>query len=233
MTSDEQLFLKDPAEVQMPPAPYGILYILRQDIYRCMGLDLKTGKQLPPPDNGLSLWPGAMAIMAGVDLLGKFFSGNDGPRTVSTNFDLFLKECFKLSSQEDRITIYQLRNSLLHSFGLYSEAQGGRIFRFSLNQTGPPITRPIDPLDPAQRYIVNILSLQEEFEKAVKVYTTLLETGRDSTTLHTNFARMFPKYGSIFIGPWPPATSSAGPGQLISGASIQTATLGQSSTYPR
>jgi len=66
---DETLFFEDPTVNRSPPGDYGILYLLRRDITRCM-------------DNSI-LWPAAMAIMAGIDLLAKFETGDDRPRTLA------------------------------------------------------------------------------------------------------------------------------------------------------
>ena len=77
-----------------------------------------------------------MAVMAGVDLVAKFLEGKDNT-SVGGRFRKFLEQCFKLASQSDREIIYQLRNSLLHSFGLYSEDSTGRIYRFSLRRMDP------------------------------------------------------------------------------------------------
>jgi hypothetical protein len=48
------------------------------------------------PNTGASIqyqavWPGAMAIFAGVDLLGKFYAGNDATDRVGDRFRGFLE----------------------------------------------------------------------------------------------------------------------------------------------
>ena len=78
------------------------------------------------PDTGedvsyRALWPGAMAMLAGIDLLAKFFAGCDRPGKVGERFLLFIEQFFVGMHSTDREVIYQLRNSLLHSFGLYSQ----------------------------------------------------------------------------------------------------------------
>ncbi|HEX4055425.1 MAG TPA: hypothetical protein VHX86_14265 [Tepidisphaeraceae bacterium] len=237
---DESLFLMHPHTEKKPPGLFGILYLLRRDILICMGLNPNDGTEIisaGPDTPSAPLWPGAMAVMAGVDLVAKFLEGKDNT-SVGYRFRKFLEQCFKLASQSDREIIYQLRNSLLHSFGLYSEDSTGRIYRFSLRQDGPLITSPTNPSDSTDRYVINIRRLHQDFEKAVVEYQTQLRTGPQANELQRNFARMFPNYGVIEIGPLPPpATSDKQPGQPVAPQlrplPSTTATLNLSSTYPR
>ena len=108
---DETLFFEDPTVNRSPPGDYGILYLLRRDITRCMDYSI--------------LWPAAMAIMAGIDLLAKFETGDDSLGRVAGRFKAFIKQYFAINTS-DAETIYQLRNSLLHSFGLYDPRTGRR-----------------------------------------------------------------------------------------------------------
>jgi hypothetical protein len=66
-----------------------------------------------------------MAVLAGIDLLAKFCEGSDNSggkdkHGVGKRFKKFARKYMRLTKEEANL-IYQLRNSLLHSFGLYTE----------------------------------------------------------------------------------------------------------------
>ena len=136
----------------------GVLYLLRRDIDLCMGFDPNTGNE--KGDIGCrALWPGAMAIMAGVDLLAKFFAGSD-EGSVGTRFRAFLNCCSDVAAEDSKV-VYQLRNSLLHSFGLYSEdKKTGKVYRFFLTETG---SNPLVSPKPGNRYDIDLRVLHREF----------------------------------------------------------------------
>ena len=138
-----------------------------------------------------------MAICAGIDLLGKFLAGNDARRGVRLRFTTFLTTYFGIS-QNDAETIYQLRNSLLHSFGLYSEVtdQAGnvvRVYKFILDRGRGALITALG----GDTYLIDIEILRIEFENAITSYETQLRT---NATLQTGFANMFPKHRGIRIG---------------------------------
>ncbi len=184
------LFFEDPAILRRPPGRYSVLYLLRRDINTCMGID-------PDRPNCQALWPGAMAIFAGIDLLGKFLAGDDSFRSgkSSTRFKNFVRTYFQAVSQENAAIIYQLRNSLLHSFGLYSMDSQGNEYIFTLidSQTQGPLVRDLG----SGHYLVDIRTLHNLFETAITNYEADLK--KDSS-LQDNFAAMFPKYGVVDIG---------------------------------
>lgn len=80
--TDEALFFENPKLYRSPPGEFGILYLLRRDIDQCIA--------------GSILWPGAMAIMAGIDLLAKFAAGDDAVGQVGNRFRDFLGQYFHL-----------------------------------------------------------------------------------------------------------------------------------------
>ncbi len=175
---DVGLFFKDPRIGPTLPDEFGTLYLLRRDIQSCM--DAKI------------LWPGAMCIMAGIDLLGKCLDGNDSNGKISDRFCNFAGKYIHLSSSESEI-LYQLRNSLLHSFGLYSNSKQGKIL-FRLEANGNKVL--IDQIA-ANHFRIDIICLHEHFEKAVAEYHRDMLLSRD---LQDKFARMFVPYGKIPIG---------------------------------
>src|SRR5689334_11965232 len=114
--ADINSFFMAPSTPPVVPGVLSQLYLLRRDISTCFSIDPDNGGQLSTQ----ALWPGVMAICAGIDLLGKFLAGNDDIGGVGPRFRTFLTTFFGIS-QNEATTVYQLRNSLLHSFGLYSE----------------------------------------------------------------------------------------------------------------
>lgn len=102
------------------------LYLLIRDIKACLGFNpdsrnidenvkCKCGKVHGP----VAQWPAIMTILAGMDLLGKFRAGCDNRNRIGERFKNFVEEYFDIEKDEAEI-IYELRNCLMHSFGLYS-----------------------------------------------------------------------------------------------------------------
>jgi hypothetical protein len=115
---DFDLLFENPLAYRQPPGEFGILYLLRRDINRCL-----------TPGEGS--WLGAMGIFAGIDLLAKFYKGTDKGE-VGKRFRLFTRKYFDTSGNAEAVAIYQLRNAMMHSFGLYSRV-GGVDHRFCLS----------------------------------------------------------------------------------------------------
>ena len=182
------LFAEDPIVYHSPPRLYGTLYLLRRDISSCLGTDLVSKKPNRPP---AAQWPGAMAILAGVDLLAKFYSGND-KGNVGTRFMVFLQSrYFNNLNNNDACILYHLRNSLLHSFGLYSFDKNNEYW-FTLVARYEPLVE----LVKTDHYKIDVMSLYEKFESAVELYLTDLKSGSD---LQNKFFLLFHKYGSVYM----------------------------------
>lgn len=99
---------------------------------------------------------------------------------------------FQAFGVKDQEVLYQLRNALLHSFGLYSGTKQG-VYRFHLSMMHVSMLiyhRPPDDYD------VDIISLDIEFNRAIEAHSKALESRVD---LQTKFAAMFPDYGRIRI----------------------------------
>jgi len=190
------LFFEDPAVYHSSPRQYSVLYLLRRDIRTCLGIHPNTGAEIECK----ALWPGTMAIMAGIDLLAKFLAGVDGSKrvkgkaqsVVGERFNRFVREYFKPISLDDAETIYQLRNALMHSFGLRSETRSGRVYKFMLTAAHGPLVQE----QANDKYWIDILTLHDRFEIAIECYHADLRGDQD---LQRNFDGMFPKYGTIYI----------------------------------
>ena len=177
-----ELCFRDPCEPRTQPGTLAYLYVLRQDISWCLGHDAVSGQYNPLP----TLWPGAMAILAGVDLLGKYRAGNDDREKVGQRFKDFLRDYFPLDA-DDCETLYQLRNALLHSFGLYSRNRN-REYLFQLVPGGFSLLTEIEP----GLYQVDIAALHQTFEQAVTRYREDVEGSQE---LQGRLATMFQHYG--------------------------------------
>jgi len=174
---DESLFFTDPQIDPSLPGEFSTLYLLRRDIESCLAHEI--------------LWPGAMCVMAGVDLLGKFSDGRDSSGS-GRRFLGFVRRYFHLTTA-DAEALYQLRNALLHSFGLFSAARTGS-YRFQLRALGNH-ARIVEHL-PTGVVKVDLISLRKGFEASVHEYRNDLQAdGR----LRKNFRVMFPRYGKIPI----------------------------------
>lgn len=169
------------------------LYLLRRDICYCLG---QNPDEFGTPkakgyftENQQVIWPGVMAIMAGIDLLAKFAYG-DQPSQVGKRFKMFVKEFI---SQGDEEVLYQLRNSLLHSFGLYSK-QGNNEYRFLLGRnTGNEVLFQMH----GSYHYVNVVRLHQLFEASIPKFKEILEENIDG---YMEFESLLDKYGGTRIG---------------------------------
>jgi hypothetical protein len=184
------LFFESPENNRIPPGEYGVLHLLRRDICSCLGWDPTTKCRTSHP----TLWPGGMAILAGIDLVAKFCKGDDAVGQVGARFRYFVINYFDSITSGNEETIYQLRNALLHSFGLYSQAKS-RTYRFRLSANGGSLIQRF----PGDVYQVDLVSLYGAFESSLQKYSDELNKD-EAVELRRNFLKMFPNYGSIYIG---------------------------------
>lgn len=167
------------------------LYLLRRDIIQCFGINPTSGEKI----EFSALWPGAMSVLAGIDLLSKYYFGQDDFGKVGVRFKGYFQ---KYINKDDSEIIYQLRNSLLHSFGLYSykldKKTNRRIeFSFRLIASGNKLVSKINE----KSYLIDIHTLWREFEKSITRYFNDLRKNDD---LKNNFEKMFPYYSITNIG---------------------------------
>lgn len=183
-----QFFFKKPEENPVLPGKFSTLYLLRRDISICFGV-------YPKKEAGVKILagatlPGVMAILAGIDLLGKFYAGDDSINSgVGSRYRAFTE---KYIDQYNSQTLYQLRNALLHSFGFYSKTPQAE-YRFILSQNQNEFIRS----DINNTYFINVKILWDKFEKGVDIYFEELLRSPD---LQKRFVLMFDNYGSTKIG---------------------------------
>ncbi len=180
---DIELFFEDPNEYHNPPRQFSVLYLLLRDISYCIGENQNEGK---------AIFPAIMGILAGIDLLAKFFVGNDG-RGVGPRFKSYVNKYFELDNENDATIIYQLRNALLHSFGLYSE-DSNNVYHFRLSKNHNVLIEE----QPDNYYQIDVQILYKKFKQSINEYYKDLCDDKDN--LRQNFTNMFHKYGKIYIG---------------------------------
>jgi len=183
---------------------FSILYLLVRDIQTCLNINptIKLKEKFNCEHcnreiNVRSQWPAIMGILAGIDLLGKFYDGSNSNYRgeVGRRFKKFLKKFFNINEKESD-ALYNLRNSMLHSFGLYSdsykfmliESKYKKFIEFKTMRTPPP----------AEIAIINVEKLYNKFIKSISLYKNSLKRNRN---LKQNFENMFPYYGISKHGP--------------------------------
>jgi len=167
---------------------FSILYLLVRDIKTCFGIDPATNKNFTCKNCGnvafnSAQWPALMGILAGIDLLGKFYEGRDGAG-VGDRFKNFIYEDKDLLKD----VLYELRNSMLHSFGLYSDNYN--LVLVADNNSNPIIK--ISNNNFKKTAVINVSKLYLQFLEAIKKYHDEL---KNNDELKDNFNRMFGKYG--------------------------------------
>jgi hypothetical protein len=102
-------------------------------------------------------------------------------------------EFYQLSNREDDAILYQLRNTLLHSFGLYSKRKE-RIYKFSM----AVLERSLVTQTSEEDYLINHKELFLGWERSLDLYLRALQT---SSELQAKFIAIMPNYGITHIGP--------------------------------
>src|SRR5262245_51512828 len=133
-----------------------------------------------------------MVIMSGLDLLAKFYKGADDSRGSAERFQKFLTMFMFMddgaAEEYAQVLYYGCRNPIIHSFTLHQT-------KFSIRLSDRPDIRPVFPhVFDRNSYAVSVEGLYVAFLKAAAAYQTAL---RADAVLQSNFAIMFPSYGSI------------------------------------
>lgn len=192
------LFFADPCKALQPPGEFGTLYLLRRDALRCFGCKLEAIKG--PLEHAIEecgglkegvLFPGAMVVLAGIDLLGKFLAGSEKIGGVRQRFEGFIEDYFASGTKAESHVLWIFRNTLMHSFGLWGN-DGGKPVLFDLRFTGGSIVEELGTGGSA--YAIDALSLHREFELSVAKYRHAVDT---SKLVRANFATMFDHYGKV------------------------------------
>lgn len=185
MKEEIDFFFMNPNEFKDEPGKKSILYLLRRDIMTCFGINANTNKPIPTA----AYFPGVMAVMAGIDLLAKFYAGNDKTKESGSRFLTFTSKYIDIENQE---IIYGLRNSLMHSFGTYSKGKDGAKKRFRLDTASSVLVQQIE----TNQFLINIELLRDRFESACEQY---YQDVKKSEELQQKFMNMMDDYGYIYI----------------------------------
>lgn len=184
LKNDISLFIRNPNDFDGRQGVHSTLYLLRRDASLCFGYDPNNNQKIQFE----ALFPATMAILAGIDLVAKFIY-RDLPNEVGKRYMEYVAKYIDNKFQEE---LYQLRNALLHSFGLYSETRNGKVYHFVLTRgLGKLIVQVSD-----KSYLIDIEVLWKQFESSLETYHNELLASAD---LQQVFIEMFPKYGVIGI----------------------------------
>ena len=115
MPSDIQkidIFFRDP---EFPKEEtFSSLYKLRSDLHRCLFSQ--------NCEDGPLLWPAAMLMLAGIDLMSSFYSGKPIDQRlcdIGQRYTLFCSECFTFEDQaNDPDVLWKFRCALLHDYSI-------------------------------------------------------------------------------------------------------------------
>jgi hypothetical protein len=128
-----------------------------------------------------------MMMCAGIDLVAKFHAGTD-KNGVGPRFRAFINAYFSGIPLNDAEVVFQFRNALLHSFGLYARDNHGNEYKFGIAPESKLANYHND-----SKYIINAGMLYTQFETALQQYRNDLATNDD---LRSKFQSMFLHYGT-------------------------------------
>jgi hypothetical protein len=185
-------FFKDPHSPNEVPGDFSTLYLLRKDAWKCYGCDPHDCSETTRV-----LFPGAMTVFCGIDLLAKFHESDTGK--VGDRFKNYVHKFFpsgSASTVDVPLHIYGLRNSLMHSFGMRDRKRAAGEVCYGIKAD---LDRPDDlvvELKKGEWYVVDILLLHTEFEASIEEFKKhILRT----PGLHSQFEEMWDRYGSMFF----------------------------------
>lgn len=143
------------------------------DKFSALNLLIRQKEKCLDESCGVAVWPGIMTIFSGIDMLGFYY--DDGCLLKSTKrFKAFYDRFFKHSKiYNESELIYQARNAMVHTFGLYAKDHNGTEYKFMYDwqeESDYVIHQNID----LSIYIINFYGLNKAFDKAIKNYKSFL-----------------------------------------------------------
>ena len=93
----------------------------------------------------------------------------------------------------DAQVIYELRNSFLHSFGLFSKSRTATYY-FQVSSSRQDLVTKLSVGGPDYYYRIDLYTLRDKFEQSIAKYKKDLETDNE---LQKNFDAMFNSYGMV------------------------------------
>jgi hypothetical protein len=198
VTEDIAFFFTDPRPVghdaHLLTGKLSTLYLLRQESQDCF-----VGKTLARADLALKLprrryrrlFATSMVLFAGLDLLAKFYEGDDDRRRVGHRFHTFVRDEMRLTAPE-AAALWSVRNTIMHSFGLWDTNANQRVAVTSTCSF--PRRVDVAPVQSGgERWMLCIEHLYRAFFFAVDHYRSDLDA--NEAALLSKFAKMFPNYG--------------------------------------
>lgn len=201
MTLDEKIpcFFKQPAPIT-ELGTFSSLFMIR-----CEAQDCLIGKVIDEDeviDEAMlgehRLFAALMVVMAGVDLLAKFYAGSDNNGGVRTRIEDFAARYMFPSAKDPdrsaRALYLGLRNPLLHSFTLYDQT-----LTIWLVNRQPNFDIFEDPERP-DRFLISVEGVYLAFVRGLRTYYADLVNSAD---LRAKFEAMYEKYGNTGFGALP------------------------------
>ncbi len=186
-------FFFAPTTPKSPPGLFSSLYLLRRDAAQCMGINPNTFQPFPP-GTAQALWPGLMGVFAGIDLLAKFYKGDGGP--IKNRFEDYCKDYVVPEHRDWKESLWKLRNSVMHSFGLYGGMVNGKKERYLLTAGLGTLLSSVET-DSERHVQFDVKEIRSWFEEYIPQFRGWLETSPD---VPTDLKELFIKYGFTRIG---------------------------------
>ncbi len=197
MTLDEQIvfFFAPPLRMQTGGS-LSTLHLLRREAQDCLIGNVIEEDLVVAEANKEHhrLFATTMVLMAGIDLLAKFFAGSDRQGKVGERVKAFSKryvfENLPSADEFAEVLYVGCRNPMLHSFTLHNKE-----YRITLTTgfTHGVVRRVREQPD---LFVISIEGLFLAFVQACRSYEAALRASRD---LQAKFTAMFPAYGSIGV----------------------------------
>jgi hypothetical protein len=192
------LFFDNPKSKPPHPKQFSSLHLLRRHIRICLCID-----PIPEKDNK-AIWPAAMATLAGIDLLGLYYSGKE--KNTNETFRSFCTDFLNLSP-EDSVVIYMLRCALMHTYGLFTvcnisrNINGKNYYNKKFNFTVyyedfPWLIQKIGEDKGKETYHINLKKLYECFEISIDKYNKEIINNR-VPKIQDNFEKIYNQVGII------------------------------------
>ncbi|MGD9684278.1 MAG: hypothetical protein AB7W16_24195 [Candidatus Obscuribacterales bacterium] len=188
LAQQQEMFFRDPLQNPIVPGVNGTLFLLRRDL-----------NDLPV---GAALWPRVMAMFAGIDLLAKFYDNSDATQhgEIGRRFRRFVARFITQDNTQDsanNYAVWHCRNSVLHSFGWYSQG-GGHTYRFSLTQSPDTWIVHQSAANP-ENWLFNIQHFETRFHASIGEYEALIDDPAEPVQFPSG-NNIFERYGWMFIG---------------------------------
>ena len=163
MTLEEEVdFFFAPPLPEQASKVRSTLHLLRREMQDCLiGTVVPENEFIAYPGERHRLFATLMVIMCGIELLGKFYAGNDAPGGVYDRFKSFAKEFILAGSRAPEefadVLYYGCRNTVIHSFNVREKKKRYRMTIVDKPATGVVWSVPGQP----DRFVVSVEGLAQ------------------------------------------------------------------------